>query len=472
MATGRDRQMEGSGERAQAAGNHMTDMEAVMWHVEQDPFLSSTFGSITLLDRLPDVERLRRRLARMAADTPRLRQRVVDGPGPATPLWQVDPEFDIDDHVRHVALPAPGTQAGLLDLARRFVQDPLDGSRPLGLYLIVVGVEGSKAALVQKMHHAITDGIGGVRLSERFVDLTRDAPEPADEGAWPREDEGGATAWAEMARSAQWAATLAQRLAGQVIDDVRHPSRAVALPGEVLEAVRSTARQLVIADRAHSPLWTARTLHRGFEVFDVDFDEAHRAAKALGGSLNDFFIAGATGGAGAYHRHQGVPVADLRVSMPVSTRRDRSAGGNAFVPTRLLVPAGIEDPMERFAAVREVLGEAKREPAIGMAGAFAGLAQLLPSSLLTRAARRQVETIDFATSNVRAASFDLYISGARIDATYAIGPLGGTAFNLTMMSYSGALNMGLHIDRGAVADPALLRSCLVDAFAELIAAGH
>jgi diacylglycerol O-acyltransferase len=103
---------------------------------------------------------------------------------------------------------------------------------------------------------------------------------------------------------------------------------------------------------------------------------------------------------------------------------------------------------------------------------FAGLALLVPAPLLAGAARRQVETIDFATSNVRAAPFDLFVAGARIEATYAVGPLAGTAFNLTMMSYCGALNLGLHVDRGAVTDPDLLHRCLVDSFAELVAAGR
>jgi WS/DGAT/MGAT family acyltransferase len=460
----------------------MTDLEAVMWHVEGDPFLSSTFGSVTVLDRPPDADRLRRRLARMAASTPRLHQRVVTSPLPlAAPLWQADPDFDIDYHVRRVALPAPAGRDELFDLARRFVLDPLDRRRPLWQYLLVEGLEGSKAALVQKMHHAITDGIGGVRMSEQFVDLTREAPEPEPIGD-PRPgavsmsvDDGPpglvGSAAATLVHSTLRAADLARSAVEHLAGDLRHPSRTLARPGEVLEAVRSTARQLVVTDAARSPLWTRRTLRRAFLALDVDFDDAHRAAKALGGSLNDFFVTGAAGGAGAYHRLHGVEVADLRVAMPVSTRHDRTAGGNAFVPTRLLVPAGTVDPVARFAAVHEVLGAAKRERAIGLADTFASLAVLVPTAALAGAIRRQVETIDFATSNVRAAPFDLFVAGGRIEGTYAMGPLGGTAFNLTMMSYSGTLNMGLHVDRGAVADPELLRRCLADSFAELIAAG-
>ena len=104
-------------------------------------------------------------------------------------------------------------------------------------------------------------------------------------------------------------------------------------------------------------------------------------------------------------------------------------------------------------------------------GGFAGVANLLPTSALVRIARQQAETVDFATSNLRAAPFELYIAGARIDATYPIGPLAGTGFNLTLMSYAGTLNVGLHADTGMVTDTELLRDLIAEGFAELIAAG-
>ncbi len=159
------------------------------------------------------------------------------------------------------------------------------------------------------------------------------------------------------------------------------------------------------------------------------------------------------------------------MAMPVSTRRDRSAGGNSFVPTRVLVPTGDLDPVTRFGLVHEALGRTKGEPAIGLVAGLAGVANLLPTSVLVRVARQQAETVDFATSNLRAAPFDLFIAGARIEGTYPIGPLAGSAFNLTLMSYRGVLNMGLHVDTGMVSDPLILRTCLDEAFAEVIAAG-
>jgi diacylglycerol O-acyltransferase / wax synthase len=483
MAASRGRDNTGADARAQRDGDRLTDLETIMWQVERDPFLSSTFGSVTVLDQLPHRERLERRLTQMVRSIPRLRQRVEPGLGVlAPPAWRDDPAFDLNHHIRRVALPAPGGWPELAELTHRFVSDPLDRQRPLWQYLIVEGFDRSRAALVQKTHHVLTDGIGGVRMSEQFVDLTRDpdgAPRDADEPltittagrVGPAAVITDAVAHSlRRSSGALWGLTTG--ITTGVAGDLLHPDRALARPVAVVDAARSTVRQLLAADRARSPLWTSRSLQRAFTTFDVDFDDAYRAAKALGGTLNDLFVTAAAGGAGAYHREKGAPVDELRMAMPVSTRRDRTAGGNAFVPTRVLVPAGEVDPIRRFATVRAALTTTRHEPAIELAGAYAGMAVLLPAPVLAGAARRRTASVDFTTSNVRAAPIELYIAGARIDATYALGPLAGTAFNLTMMSYHGVLHLGLHLDRRAIEDPELLRRCLEASFAELVDAGR
>ncbi len=312
-------------------------------------------------------------------------------------------------------------------------------------------------------------------MSEQFIDATREAPDVDEvviraEPGPPRPDLVHAVSDA-VVDTWRRALGITHRAAGGGAAAVAHPSRVVALPGDVVELARSALRQVAVTDRAHSPIWVERSLERRLEVLDVPFDEAQRAAKGLGGSLNDVFVTGVAGGAGRYHRELGAPVDWLRMAMPVSTRADSSAGGNAFVPTRVLVPAGIEDPVERFRVTSAALTRTKHERVIGAVGPLAGVANLLPTSVLARVARDQARTIDFTTSNVRAAPFELFIAGARIDATYALGPVSNTAFNLTMMSYRGSLDMGLHLDAGAVPEPAHLRRALEESFAELLAAG-
>lgn len=453
----------------------MSDVEALMWNLEKDPHLSASIANVTVFDVAPDSGRLRARLERAVTMVPRLHQRVVPALGRlAPPEWRDDPDFDIDYHLRWVALPAPGSLRQLLDLAATIVHRPFDRTRPLWEFTVIEGVDGGGAAMVQKLHHAIADGEGSIRMSEQFIDLARDATEPiAPDRPAPQAIDANLVETVVDTMTHQLRRTLgvARRSVGAGADLVRDPGSLVGQGADAIELARSAVRQLVVSDRARSPLWQERSLRRQVEVLQVPLDPAKAAAKALGGSLNDIFVAAAAGGAGAYHRAAGQPVDELRITMPVSTRTDGSAGGNAFTPTRVLLPVGIQDPRARFTAIRERLDATKSERAMGMVGGLAGVANLLPTSVAVRLARQQVETVDFATSNVRGAPFPLFIAGARILANYPIGPTGGTAWNLTLMSYDGSLDMGLNADAGAVADPAMLRDAIEAEFTALIAAG-
>lgn len=464
-----------AGEREMRSARRMSDLEALMWNLEKDPHLSASIANVTTFDVPPDPGRLRARLEHAVAMIPRLHQRVVPALGRlAPPEWRDDDDFDLDYHLRWVALPGPGSMRQLLDLAATLVQSPFDRTRPLWEFVVIEGLEGDRAAMIQKLHHSIADGEGSIRMSEQFIDVARDATAPiAPEHPVP-----------EAVRSSlveTTVDTLTHQLrrglgvVGRGFEGgawlMRDPRRVGPLVEDVVEMSRSAMRQAIVSDPARSPIWTERSLRRRIDTLQVPLDDAKHAAKALGGSLNDIFVTAAAGGAGAYHRAMGAPVDELRISMPVSTRRDSSAGGNAFTPTRVLLPVGIEDPAERFDAIRARLDATKRERALDVAEGLAGLANLLPTSVAVRVARQQVETVDFATSNVRGAPFPLYIGGARILANYPIGPTGGTAWNLTLMSYDGQLDMGLNTDAGAVEDPAMLREAIAAEFASLIAAG-
>ncbi|MCU1356591.1 MAG: putative diacylglycerol acyltransferase [Acidimicrobiales bacterium] len=457
----------------------MSDVEALMWSLETDPHLSSTFANLTFFDRLPDPERLRRRLWRASRVVPRLRRRVTSGYGPvANPGWEDDPDFDLDRHLRHVTLPAGSTDADARELAVALARAPFPRNRPLWEFTVVDGLPDGRAAMVQKMHHTITDGKGGIRMSVEFIDLERDAPEPPpiDDGPPPA---GNRPPWSAALGAVTDAtrrnAETARSIVGTAADLARDPAHLAALvaglPTEAAATARSLIRQLGVVDSHRSPLWTGRSLRRELHTFEVPLADVKAAATALGGSVNDVFVAAAAGGAGTYHRRRGVEVAELRMSMPVSTRTDRAPGGNAFTPTRVLVPLEA-DPRTRFAEIHQRLAVTKTERALGLTASFAGLVNLLPRPAVVRLARQQVETVDFATSNVRAAPFDLYIGGALMTGNFPLGPIAGTAWNLTTMSYRGLLDLGLHVDAAAVDDPAALRDDIIDAFAELVALGR
>jgi len=450
-------------QRTVRGARRMTDTEALMWAVEREPALRSSFLNVTLLDRAPDFDRFRLRMEKAVGAIPRLRQHVVPGTGPmSVPSWADDPDFDIAYHVRRIGAPSPGSDRQLFDMAATIYEDAFDPARPLWQFNIVEGLEGGRAALLAKMHHTITDGVGGVRLSAMFLDLERDAPEPdiapAEDAGDAAHDGGGDSILDRLRRPLD----LTRRAAGEVIDSMKNP----------VETAQSFMRQVLIADRAHSPLWAGKhSMGRHFEVLQVDLDRAKAAAHNLGGTVNDIYLTGVAAGAGAYHRAKDAPVDEMRVSVPISTRTDKSAGGNDFAPTRVLVPVGDLPPAERFSTIHERLAGVKNERSLGMAETFAGILTSLPSPLLLRLARQQVETVDFACSNVRGAPFELYVAGAHVEANYPMGPTAGTAFNATLLSYRNSLDIGLCIDSSVVDDPVLLRDCIKESLEELIAAG-
>ena len=123
---------------------------------------------------------------------------------------------------------------------------------------------------------------------------------------------------------------------------------------------------------------------------------------------------------------------------------------------------------ERFRLIQAITDEARGGSGGASLQTLAAVAAALPTSLVTRLARQQAQTIDFATSNVKAAPMPVYIAGAQLVENYPLGPLAGVAFNLTLLSYNGSLDMGINIDAAAVAEPALLAKHLDTAFADLI----
>ena len=450
----------------------MSDAEGLMWRLEKDPHLSSTFASVTVLDRPPDFDRLVARMDRAVHIVERLRQRVQPVPvNLSAPTWVDDSNFDLRYHVRHIALPKPGTMRQLLDLASLIAADPFDRTRPLWQFVVVDGLRGGKAALIQKLHHTIADGESSVQLSLQFLDFERDAPAPppidpamlADrESAQPAE--GNSDLLRELLAGSL---RLPLGLMRQIKDLLSDPTGIPEAGSAAADTVRGVMSQLSDTERARSPLWTERSLKRRMEVLRAPFGETREAARRLGGTLNTAFLTAAAEAAGRYHERMGSPVEELRASMAISTRSEAS-GSNAFSLARMLVPTGDMPIGERFSWIQAAAGAARESNATASLETLAAVASTLPTSLITRLARQQAQTVDFATSNVRGAPIPLYIGGAEILQNYAVGPLAGVAYNLTLLSYNHSLDMGVNIDTAAVTEPELLRECLEKAFADLI----
>jgi diacylglycerol O-acyltransferase / wax synthase len=453
-----------------AADRRMSDAEGLMWRLEKDPYLTSTFATVSVLDRPPDFDRLRARMDRARVAVPRLGWRVQPAPvNLSAPMWVDDPEFDIDLHVRRLALPEPGSMRQLLDLATLITLDPFERTRPLWQFIVIEGLSRGRAALVQKMHHTITDGEGGVQMALQYLDFARDAPDPEPAAAEPADEVGPPPP-----------PTTAEALRDLIVGGFRFPLSVVRQVKELLadpasiptagtaavDTIRGVVTQLSDVEQARSPLWRERSLRRRAEVARAPFAETKEAARRLGGSLNTAFITAATEAASRYHIELGEPVEQLRASMAVSTRTE-SSGANAFSLARMMVPTGEMPIAERFAAINAITTAAREQGTSASLEVLATVAAALPTTLITRLARQQTQTVDFATSNVRGSPVPVFIGGAQLLENYPIGPLLGVAFNVTMLSYDGSLDMGINVDTAAVAEPDRLAKLLERAFTDL-----
>ncbi len=463
----------------------MTETEALMWAAESDPWLSSGMGSVFVLDEAPDFDRFLASMEAASHSLLRLREKVDDSGGIAPPRWVIDDDFDIHEHVRHVKLPGKGGVRELLDLTAQVFQDPFDVHRPLWQFVAVEGPSKQtknsiSGGIIMKLHHSVSDGIGALRLAEMYLDFERD-PAPVDAAELPpvpqTEDQPSGpveTVLSELDYVVRQQLEIARRVVAEV-------SLWGADTGRVKDAMSSAAGLMKSVtgsftggydENSGSPLWKTRSRHRHLEVFDVPLDDLRDASKRLGGSINDVFVAGSAIAASRYHQERDTPVEAFNLSFIISTRNDDAAGGNSFAPIPFSVTGAPLSPGEMFDEVRLAMA-AKREEAGATSGEAmelaAGLATMLPDSMIAKAGRTRAAKHDWATSNLRGAPIPIFVAGGQITHMYPVGPLGGTAFNLTAMSYNGNLHFGVFIDPRAVEDPESLRQQLVQAYNDLLA---
>jgi WS/DGAT/MGAT family acyltransferase len=453
----------------------MSDAEAIMWAVEKDPALRSDFCNLTILDRRPTDERLWQTAERGLSAIPRLRQRVIGAPlRIVPPAFADDPTLDIEAHVRIVGVPQPGDERAFLNLCGSLSEQPLDRARPLWEFTIIDGLTEGRAALLQKIHHTVTDGEGGLRLSLAMVDFERDpettpAPEPLHVEPVPRNTPMDNTRQAVTDASRRSVEGVRAMFSGAA-HAVSHPTE---LPARATGAVRmlgSVQRQLLVSDPARSDVMLERSLRRRFTVHRLSLAEVRQVASSLGGSVNDVFVTGLAAALGRYHERFGSAVDELRLAMPISTRtRGDRESTNAFAPVRVLVPVQpAHDIVALFKDLHDRLDTAKTESVVGATTQLAGLVSGLPTSVLVSFTRSQTRTVDFAASNLRGSPVPLYIAGAKILANYGFGPRTGSPINVTMMSHCDDLNLGCNIDPAAVVDIDGFMRDLQDSYADLM----
>jgi diacylglycerol O-acyltransferase len=456
--------------------HHMSDEDALMWNIEKDPVLRSTILAVALLDSVPDWDRLRHRIERTTHFIPRLRQRVVSSPlRIAPPRWMAEPTFDLDFHLRRVRLAGAATTRSLFDALQPVATSSFDRARPLWEFTLFEGLEDGRAAFALKVHHSVTDGVGGMELLAHFVDLAPDAAERPDHEVPAALAPDDARMFDVMrysiAHTRRRAMGIAQRVPMSIVHGAAHAvSDPIGTASQALRTTRSIARTLAPATSPMSQVMLGRGMGRRLEVFDVPLDDMKRVAKATESSLNSVFVAAVVGGARRYHERHGSAPVELRMTLPINLRQgDDDAGGNRFAPARFPVPTAIEDPRARIAALGALVGEWRSEPALQMTSTLAGILNRLPTSTTTALFGGMLKCCDFVTTNVPGAPVPVYVAGARVDRFYAFAPPAGAAFNVALISHCDTCCIGVVIDTVAVPDPDVLLACLHDGFQEVLA---
>lgn len=448
---------------------YLSDADAFTIQMESDPLLRSTIMAAAVFDDVPDWEQLKHRFERATRLAPTFRQRLAPGRGPlAPPRWVDDPHFDLSWHLRRVAVPSPRTLDTVLEMAQVMGISAFDPIRPRWEATLVEGLEGGGSVLLLKIHHALTDGIGGIQLAAHIVDLQRrpkkqppmpDLPEIRHESA--------------LTAPTDWLRFDLDRLGGMALGAMRAvPSmmnamirRPLGVWTDLGETVLSTLRIVEPATTTLSPVMTQRKLSWRFQALDVPLDSLKEAGRCASGSLNDAFLAGIAGGLTRYHAHHDEAVDHLRVTMPISLRTEHdSVGGNHITLVRVPVPVGKLDPVSRMLAIDETTRNWRHEKALPHSALIAGALNLLPNAVTGG----MLKHVDLVASNVPGFDFDVFMAGAQLEGFYVFGPPIGAAANITLMSYRNTCCIGLNTDVAAVPDHDVFAGCIQAGFDEVL----
>lgn len=436
----------------------------------EDPIMRSTMLGLLMLESEPDWDRLVDRYERASRQVPILRQRIVEGPVPwANPRLVIDPDFDLSFHLRRFRMPAGSTWQDVLDECRRQSMSDFDRDRPLWKVTVLEGLPDGKAAVITKLHHAVADGQGAIQLGAALVDLT---PEGFDLGPMPRAPRGehiSSLSFAElMVRdNVEWMLDTSRRLASGALPVaarfLQDPGDAVRqlmqLGDSVLRFVRPPSEQL-------SPIMTGRSINYHYGAFQLPFEQIRSAAKAVGHSVNDAYLAAVAEGMGEYHRRQGAPVPQLNLNMPISLRKSDDFGQNAVTIAHFTVNTSAEDPVALMAEIGETVARWRAEPALGFADQLAEISRFIPFEIISSAATAS----DVTASNVPGPPVPVFLAGARVSQLVPLPPPIGAAVFVALLTYNGEATIGVAMDDKAVADHGMLMDCLRHGFARVTGA--
>ena len=417
---------------------------------------------------------------------PPFRWRLVEVPLSLDyPYWVDDEDFDLDYHVRELALPKPGSDAQLAAQVARIMSRPLDRKRPLWELYVIDGLKAGHTAVLTKIHHAVIDGMSGAEIMGLLLDLSpegRDAselPAPPEDGA---QGDGTPGTAGMLARGLMGVPRYPLRMLKSLPKAVPHIEDTPfgTLPGAGTVGRATDRAASVIRRRPRMPrsnLTAPRisfngriTPHRRFSFGQMSLDEVKETKNAFGSTVNDVIVSMC---AGAVRRwliaHDELPDDPLVAQVPVSVRTEDQAGtyGNRILLMSAPLFTNIADPVERLAAHHEALSDMKERHKALPAELLQDANHFIPPAVFSRAAQLTFRlasarpgrpTWNLVISNVPGPQLPLYMAGARLEANYPVSVItDGMGLNITVMSYIGHLDFGLVADRDQMPDlPKLL----------------
>ena len=456
-------------------GDRMTDLEAMMWGLERlDPTYRSTMRLVVSFDGEPDRMRVLDRLELVSSRIPRFRDRVVAGPLPMVPpRWELDPDFQVANHLREVTAVGASTLSDLFVVAGALAAEPFDPAHPPWRLAFVVDEGGGTRGLILELHHSYTDGLGGVKLALELFDLER-SPSGAPPAPPRRTAVAPATDTTRLAQDLEFGARHSAEIVGRVLpwatqvlrQAVRDPGPPAGTTCEVLRTLREQAGP---RPGRRGQLMSRRSPGVRLAAIDLPLDGLRRAARHAGGTVNDAFLAGVLGGLAAYHRKHGSNQSTVRLAMPVSTRSEESGGDmrNQVLGVLVRGPLNLADPIERIRLLHELASHARSRPVYGLLDEATGLGLGVPG--IRRLVARALRTVDVVASNVPGPPVDLYLAGARLERMVPFGPREGAGLNVTLLSFRESVHVGVNMDPAATPDTGTLLDCLAAGFEEVLA---
>ena len=403
---------------------------------------------------------------------PRFRQKLAHPPvQTGRPFWVDDPNFNLTYHVRHSALPAPGSEEQLRKMAARVFSQQLDRTKPLWELWLVQGLTRKRFALITKTHHALVDGVSGVDIATVLFD-TKPVPEPAEpDHDWVPDREPSSATLA--AKGLEGLLATPVRLARRLEQAIQHPQATMHQVAEAVEGVGEIG--WAFANPAPKvPLNADIGSHRRFTWVRSDLGQMKRIKNELGGTVNDVVLAVVAGAVRDWLHARGIRSEglELRAQVPVSIRAEGERGqlGNRLAVMRAPLPVYIADPVRRLQTVtRAMRGLKQSKQALG-AEVITRFNDFAPPTLLAQAARINFSTrlFNLVVTNVPGPQMPLYVLGRELEDIFPVGFLPPhQALFVAIMSYNGGVNFGLLADYDSMDDLELIARGIERSIAEL-----